>query len=62
MDKAYVAPFLFDIMRSEVDGPIAQFQSTIFDKEDIKKLITMLNEACGKDRLPDKRLLDYHCS
>jgi len=32
MDKAFVSPFLFNIKRSEVDGPILQFQSTIFEK------------------------------
>ncbi len=49
VDKAYVSPFLFDIKRSEVDGPMLQFQSTIFEKEDIKKLIHTLNKACGED-------------
>ena len=49
VDKAYVSPFLFDIKRSEVDGPILQFQSTIFEKDDIKKLIHTLNKACGED-------------
>ena len=56
IDKAYVTPFLFDIKRSEVDGPILQFQSTIFEEEDLKKLITTLNKACDKDRLQDERL------
>ena len=37
MEKSFVTPFLFDIKRSEVQGPILQFQSTIFQKEDIKK-------------------------
>ena len=49
VDKAFVSPFLFDIKRSEVDGPILQFQSTIFEKDDIKKLIQTLNKACGED-------------
>ena len=31
--------FLFDIKRSEVQGPILQFQSTIFEKDDIKKMV-----------------------
>lgn len=35
-DKAFVTPFLFDIKRSEVNGPILQFQSTIFERDDIK--------------------------
>ena len=33
MDKSFVSPFLFDIKRSEVNGPILQFQSTVFEKE-----------------------------
>jgi hypothetical protein len=56
MDKAAVSPFLFDIKRSEVSGPILQFQSTIFEKEDLKKLIHSLNRACGTETLTDERL------
>jgi hypothetical protein len=56
MDKSFVSPFLFDIKRSEVNGPILQFQSTIFQKEDIKKLINTLNKACGETSLTDTRL------
>lgn len=56
MDKAFVSPFLFDIKRSEVDGPILQFQSTIFEKDDLKKLVTTLNKACDKDGLTSERL------
>ena len=56
MEKAAVSPFLFDIKRSEVSGPILQFQSTIFEKEDIKKLVFSLNKACGTETLSDDRL------
>ena len=56
MDKSFVVPFLFDIKRSEVDGPLLQFQSTIFEKNDIKKLMKTLNKACGDDSLPSDRL------
>lgn len=56
MDKSFVSPFLFDIKRSEVDGPILQFQSTIFEKEDIQKLVKTLNKACGDNGLTDERL------
>jgi len=56
MEKAAVSPFLFDIKRSEVSGPILQFQSTIFEKEDIKKLLLSLNNACGPETLTDERL------
>ena len=56
MDKSFVSPFLFDIKRSEVGGPILQFQSTIFEKEDLQKLVNTLNKACEKDRLAPERL------
>ena len=36
MENAYVSPFLFDIKQSEIDGPILQFQSTTFEKDDLK--------------------------
>ena len=56
MDKSYVSPFLFDIKRSEVKGPILQFQSTIFQKEDIQKLLHTLNKACGDSNIAEARL------
>lgn len=56
MDKAFVSPFLFDIKRSEVKGPILQFQSTILQKDDIKKLLCTLNKACGDGRITEARL------
>ena len=56
LDKAYVSPFLFNIKRSEINGPILQFQSTIFEKEDIRKLIKTINKACGEEQLKEERL------
>lgn len=56
MDKSFVTPFLFDIKRSEVNGPILQFQSTIFEKEDIKKLVQTLNKACGDSGISESML------
>jgi len=56
MDNSFVSPFLFDIKRSEVKGPILQFQSTIFQKEDVKKLLATLNKACGEGNILDNRL------
>lgn len=56
MDKSFVTPFLFDIKRSEVNGPILQFQSTVFEKEDIKKLVQTLNKACGENGITESML------
>ena len=56
MDKSYVSPFLFDIKRSEVNGPILQFQSTVFEKDDVKKLLLSLNKADSDEQLTVERL------
>lgn len=56
MEKSFVTPFLFDIKRSDVKGPILQFQSTIFDKDDIKKLLKTLNKACGDAGISETQL------
>lgn len=56
MEKSFVTPFLFDIKRSEVQGPILQFQSTIFEKEDIKKMVKTLNKACGDYGISEARI------
>lgn len=55
-EKSFVTPFLFDIKRSEVQGPILQFQSTIFQKNDIKKMVQTLNKACGDAGISEQRL------
>ncbi len=56
MDKSSVCPFLFDIKRSEVDGPILQFQSTIFEKDDVRKLIKSLHKKCVNNKLTETQL------
>lgn len=56
MEKSFVTPFLFDIKRSEVQGPILQFQSTIFQKEDIRRMMKTLNNACGESGISEKQL------
>lgn len=56
IDKSRVSPFLFRLKRSEVEGPILQFQSTIFEKIDVLKLLKSINGACGQDALEEIRL------
>lgn len=56
LEKSFVSPFLFDIRRSEINGPILQFQSTIHNEEDVYKLIKTLNKACGDVKLSDERI------
>ena len=47
-DKSIVCPFLFDVEMSDVNEPISQFQCTIFEKEDVKKLVKTLNKESGR--------------
>lgn len=39
-----------------MQGPILQFQSTIFQKDDIKKMVQTLNKACGDAGISEQRL------
>lgn len=56
IDKSYVTPFLFDIKKSEVDGPLLQFQFTVFEKNDIMKLMKTINELSGSEGLSEDLL------
>lgn len=56
VDKSRVSPFLFRIKRSEVDGPLLQFQSTVVERDDVYKLIRSMNIACAQEGLEDGRL------
>ncbi len=56
VDKSKVCPLLFRIKRSEVSGPILQFQSTVVEQEDIYKLLKSINSTCGSDAIPEARL------
>lgn len=48
---------LFNVKRSEVQGPLLQFQSTILKKDDVEKLIASVNASCAEDeRLEEARL------
>jgi hypothetical protein len=56
VDKSRVCPFLFGVKRSEVKGPLLQFQSVIFEESDMRKLVHSLNSACESAQLEEGRL------
>lgn len=56
LEKSFVSPFLFDIKRSEINGPILQFQSTVQNEDDVLKLIKTMNKACGETKLSDEMI------
>lgn len=55
-EKSRITPFLLGLNRTELQGPLLQFQSTIFDKDDIKKMISTINRACETTCLEEHRL------
>jgi hypothetical protein len=43
LGKSYVCPILFNVDNSDLKGPLTQFQTTQFNKEEIKKLLITIN-------------------
>jgi hypothetical protein len=46
-DSTHVCPLLLDVKMSELKEPLASFHATLFDKEEFKKLVKALAQACG---------------
>lgn len=44
LDTSLVCPFLFALEPADVQGPLAQFQSTRTTREDVRKLLTTINK------------------
>ena len=57
LDKSNVCPLLLDLKMTDMNGPLLQFQSTVCEKEDVKKLIFTLNKCC-ENKLHDDYLED----
>ena len=56
-EKSNVSPFLFNVKRSEIkSGPLLQFQSTIYNKSDVYKLVKGINKALGDSSLSEDRI------
>lgn len=45
LDKSKICTLLFGMSNSDLSGPLTQFQSTIFEKEEIRKLLNSINVA-----------------
>ncbi len=54
-----VIPLLIDVEKSELDnGPLAQFPSAIFEKNDMYRILETINEKTEQGRLSEDRLRD----
>lgn len=56
LDKAHVCPIIFGISNTDLSGPLKQFQTTAFEKSDIHKLIVVINNKLGDNKLASKTL------
>ncbi len=51
IDKSRVCTLLFDIEPADVKGPLTSFQSTRFQRDDFKRLITTINNSAEESKL-----------
>lgn len=51
LDKTHVCPILFGIQNTDLAGPLKQFQTTQFEKEDIRKLVALINGKLEENKL-----------
>ncbi len=56
LDNTFVCPYLLDITPTEVKAPLAQFQLTVAQKEDTRKLVHTINRAQRETALPENRI------
>lgn len=53
VEHSLVCPILIGLDNSDIKGPLTQFQTTLFEKSDFKKLISALNKANSSNILDD---------
>jgi hypothetical protein len=56
IEQTYVIPYLFDMIPTNLSGPLVQFQAVISNKEGTLKLLLALNKALGEKGLVDTEL------
>jgi hypothetical protein len=54
--NTYVCTLLFDLEPTDVREPLAQFQATRARKDDVRKLISTINNTLGDEKLPESEL------
>jgi len=56
-NNSNVSPFLFGLKPSDLKkSPLLQFQSTLYEKKDLLKLILSINNAVGAEKLDESKL------
>lgn len=53
VEQSLVCPILIGLDNSDINGPLTQFQTTLFEKSDFKKLVSDLNNANSDNKLDE---------
>jgi len=56
VESSKVVPVLFNVHQSQIVGPLTQFQTATFSKEEIYRTITMINEVSSDKPLSSTKL------
>ncbi|MCK5892301.1 TIR domain-containing protein [Aeromicrobium sp.] len=56
LEQSRVSPFLLGIDRTQVTGPLLQFQSTVNERDDVHKLVRSINKSAEARGLDESRL------
>ena len=56
LEKTHVCPLLFGVTNTDLAGPLRQFQTTEFTKDEIHRLLGVINNRIGDNKLPQKTL------
>lgn len=52
--QSRTCPLLFDIKSTDLEYPLAQFQSTPFERREVEKLVRTINDAADKGKVPEQ--------
>jgi hypothetical protein len=52
--RALVHPFLVGLAPDDLKGPLAQFQATRFNKDDVRRLVKAINSSAEAGKLPNE--------
>ena len=57
MERSRICPILFELDNADLIGPLVQFQTTVFNRDDMLKLVQTVNHYSGDSQLDSDVLL-----
>jgi hypothetical protein len=58
IESARICPILFGLEKSDLEGPLVQFQAISFSYDEMQKMLFVINNALGESKLDDVVLRD----